>query len=421
MISSTAAVLDARDALAGLAMEFAKPPNRIYLDGNSLGLLCRPAEAALRGALDAWREHAIQGWTAGPDPWFDLPRRVAQLLAPLLGAEAGDVMVGQSTTVNLHQLFATHYDPNSSRPRVLIDIHSFPTDRYAVASHLALRGRDPVRNLIVVGAENNELLDDDEIVAAFDRDVGWAVLPSVLYRSGQLLDMPWITHEARQRGVSIVWDCSHSAGVAPHRFRADDIDFAVGCTYKYLNGGPGSAAFLYEHPRWRERAPGLAGWFGVAPARQFAMEPAFHPADDAGRFLMGTPHIFSIAPLLGSLTLIQRVGVAALREKSLQLTRFLREHMEKRLADWGVAVITPAQDARRGGHLTLAHAEAGQLSRALRQRGVIPDFRPPNLLRLAPAPLTTSFAECEQAVSILHDILRTKSYEGLPEQDELVT
>ena len=421
MISSTAALLDARDALAGLAQEFAKPPDRIYLDGNSLGLLCRPAEAALRCALDAWRENAIQSWTAGTEPWFDLPRRVAGELAPLLGAEAGDVMVGQSTTVNLHQLLATHYDPNGSHPRVAMDIHSFPTDRYVVESHLRLRGRDTARDLIVVGAEIDELLDEGEIVAAFDCDVGWALLPSVLYRSGQLLDMPRITREARQRGVRIVWDCSHSAGVVPHHFRSDDIDFAVGCTYKYLNGGPGAAAFLYEHPRWRERAPGLAGWFGVDPARQFAMEPAFHPAADAGRFLTGTPHIFSIAPLLGSLALIRRAGVAALREKSLQLTRFLREHVETRLADLGVAVITPAEDARRGGHLTLAHPEAGRLSRALRQRGVIPDFRPPNLLRLAPAPLYTSFAECEQAVSILHDILRTKSYEGLPEQDELVT
>ncbi len=413
--------LDARDELAALAGEFCKQPGQIYLDGNSLGILCRPAEDALREAVESWRRRAILGWTEGPEPWFDMPRKAAKLLAPILGAEQDDVMVGQSITVNLHQLLATFYEPDGPRPRVLIDANSFPTDRYVVDSHLRLRGRNPDHDLVVVESDGGHAIDEDQILAAMDSTVGLAVLPSVFYQSGQLLDIAHLTREARARGVLIVWDCAHSAGVIPHRFREDEIDLALGCSYKYLNGGPGSVGYLYVHPRLRDRGPGLAGWFGCDPARQFAMETTFHPASDAGRYLMGTPHVLSLAPLIGSLSLILRAGVPALRRKSLLLTAFLRQEVEARLTTHGVRILTPTEDDRRGGHLTLVHPEAGRLSRALRARGVIPDFRPPDLLRLAPVPLYTSFAECQRAIDVLQEIMDTRAYERLPLRDELVT
>src|SRR5262245_43000726 len=186
---SSPSELDASDSLAEYAREFSKSPGSIYLDGNSLGLSCRAAEAALAEAIDAWRERAILGWTTGTHPWFDMSRAAAALLAPILGAEAGDVMVGQSTTVNLHQLLATFYDAAGRKPRILIDAHSFPTDRYAVESHLRLRGRDPERDLVIVGSRQRESIDEEEIIAALDATIGLAVLPSVLYRGGQLLDM----------------------------------------------------------------------------------------------------------------------------------------------------------------------------------------------------------------------------------------
>jgi kynureninase len=225
--------------------------------------------------------------------------------------------------------------------------------------------------------------------------------------------MKRITAVARANHILIVWDCSHSAGVVPHHLEDDDIQLAVGCTYKYLNGGPGAVAFLFVHPDLLDTQPGLAGWFGSDPARQFAMEPTFTPARDAGRFLLGTPHILSLAPLLGSLPMIQQAGIDAIRKKSLALTRFLRDEIEQRLASLGVTCVTPVNDTERGGHLTLRHPEASSLSIAMRQRGVIPDHRPPDLLRLAPAPLYTSFAECSQAVSILEDLLRTGSYRNM--------
>jgi kynureninase len=418
---ATAADLDAGDPLASIAATFAKPAGAIYLDGNSLGLLCRPAEEALGQALEAWRRRAILAWTEGPEPWFEMSRRAAALLAPILGADAADVMVGQSTTVNLHQLMATFYDPNGPRPRILIDDHSFPTDRYAVESHLRLRGRDPARDLVVVPCPDDRPLEEAAILGAMDDTVGLAILPTVLYRTGQLLAVPALTRAARAAGVRIVWDCSHSAGVVPHYFGADDVDFAIGCTYKYLNGGPGAVGFLYVHPRWRQGGPGMAGWFGCDPARQFAMEPEFQPAADAGRFLLGTPHVLSLAPLLGALRLILNADVVALRAKSLRLTVFLRQTVERRLAAYGVRVVTPEEDHRRGGHITLAQPDSGRLSRALRARGVIPDFRPPNLLRLCPAPLYTSFAECGRAVDILEELLTGRSYETLPDRDALVT
>ena len=246
------AELDANDPLAKYAAEFYKPPGKIYLDGNSLGLLCKPAEASLNEALESWRTRAIQGWTDGPEPWFEMSRKAAKLLAPILGAEPDDVAIGESTTVNLHQLLATFHQPGK---RILIDEWSFPSDRYAIASHLPLRYQDPERDLIVV-PDRDGLIEPNDLLNAMDRSVGMTVLPAVAYRSGQLLDMANLTHEARSRNILIAWDCSHSAGVIPHRFRDDNIDLAFGCTYKYLNGGPGSPGWLYVHPRLRDRAAG---------------------------------------------------------------------------------------------------------------------------------------------------------------------
>ncbi|HEY2785324.1 MAG TPA: aminotransferase class V-fold PLP-dependent enzyme, partial [Fimbriiglobus sp.] len=219
---------------------FRIPPGMIYLDGNSLGPLCEPAERSLQSAVASWRDRAILGWTAGEHPWFEMSRAVAAKLAPLLGADATSVAVGQSTTINLHQLLASFYRP-AERPKIVTDATSFPTDRYAVVSHLALRSRSEA-DLVVVPADADRRLSEDRILKAMTPDVGFAVLPAVVYTSGQLLDMVSVTAEARKRGILVAWDCSHSAGVVPHHFLTDDIDLAFGCGYKYLNGGPGSAA-----------------------------------------------------------------------------------------------------------------------------------------------------------------------------------
>lgn len=409
------AELDASDPLASFAKEFYKPSGQIYLDGNSLGLLCKPAEAALQEAIESWKTRAILGWTDGEGPWFTLSRRVAKLLAPILGAEPEDVMLGESTTVNLHQLLATFHEPGRA---ILIDEWCFPSDRYAIESHLRLQGQDPEQDLIVV-PDRDGLLDESVLLAAMDSSVGLAVLPAVAYRSGQVLEME-LTGFARKKGVLIAWDCSHSAGVVPHRFDFDDIDLAFGCTYKYLNGGPGSVGFLYAHPQLREQMPGLAGWFGSDPKRQFEMSSEFHEAPDAGRFMIGTPHVLSLAPLLGSLELINRAGMPAIRVKSMELTAHLDTAL-RAFSQYGVNVATPAESWNRGGHVTFSHPDAAKLSLALRQRGIIVDHRPPDLVRLAPSPLYTSFQECETAIATLEEILRTEAHLQIGASNALVT
>lgn len=398
----SAAALDAADPLAPFAARFHKPPGTLYLDGNSLGLCCDAAEVALLAAIEDWKHLAVRGWTAGEHPWFHLSREVAGLLAPLLGAETADVMVGQSTTVNLHQLLATFADLAGG---VLLDATAFPSDRYAVRSYLRAK---PM--LVRPGPDRLLHLAADDFAG-----VRFAVLPAVVYTTGQLLDLPAVTEMARRHSCVVAWDCSHSAGVVPHQFRDHGIDLAFGCTYKHLNGGPGAVGWLYVHPRLRDRPPGLAGWFGSDPARQFDMGDTLHPAADAHRYLIGTPHVFSLAPLLGSLRVVADAGIGRIRAKSLRQTAYLRERVER----LGFAVVTPRADAERGGHLTLSHPRAGAISAALRARGVVPDYRPPDLLRLAPAPLYTLFAECDRAVAELAAVVADLDH--LPENTDAVT
>ena len=424
MTTTTAAQFDAADDLAGFAAEFAKPPG-VYLDGNSLGLMGRAAESSLRDAIEAWRALGIGGWTGGPAPWFGLARQASARLAPILGCEPDDVMVGNSTTGNLHQLLATF--AGAACQEIVIDATHFPSDRYAVESHIRSTGRRPEAVLSVVEPGSDRLLDEGQIIAAMGgarrhgAAIGFAVLPAVVYTTGQLLNLPRVTGAARGANFLVAWDCSHSAGVVPHRLRADGIDLAFGCGYKYLNGGPGAASWLYVHPRLQDRLPGLAGWFGCDPVRQFEMGAEFHPAPDAGRFQIGTPHVFSLAPLLGALGTVNDAGIDRIRAKSVAQTRFLMDAAEARLARYGVGTVTPRDPDRRGGHVALTHPDAAKLSRALRARGVVPDFRPPDILRLAPSPLYTSFAECAAAIDALEQILADGSHLELPDADDPVT
>ncbi|MES2462478.1 MAG: kynureninase [Armatimonadota bacterium] len=393
----------------------------IYLDGNSLGLLSREAEAAALQALDQWKRLGVEGWSEASPAWFTLPEQIAAQVAPLVGASENEVIVTGSTTVNLHQLLATLYDPtNAERPKILADALAFPSDIFAIESHLRLRGLDPERHLVKVPSRDGFLLTEDDILAAMTPDVQMAVLPAVVYTSGQLLPLQRITAEARRRGILIGWDCSHSIGAVPHSFDDWDIDFAFWCHYKYLNAGPGAVGGLYLNRRHFGKAPGLAGWFSSRKERQFDMTHTLSPADGAGGLQIGTPHILSLAPLSGSLTLHEYAGMDRLRTKSLALTDFLRQAIIQELSAFGVTIVTPAHDDQRGGHLALVHPEAAQISRALRKAGVIPDFRPPNIVRLAPVPLYTSFADCWEAVSRLRRILENDTYREMNEGSSLV-
>jgi kynureninase len=408
---------------------------RFYLDGNSLGLLSRRAETHLQRVTAEWRTLGIEGWTEANPPWISLSETIAARLAALIGATPDEVAVTGSTTTNLHQLLATLFDPcgsglardsrdqgRSHKNVIVADELNFPSDLHALASHLRQRGLDPAAHLRLVRSRDGHTLELADILAALTPDVQLLLLPPVLFKSGQLLDVAALTREAHARGILIGLDCSHSIGAIPHHFDRDGVDFAFWCSYKYLNAGPGAVGGLYLHRRHHGRATGLAGWWGVRPDRRFAMAAQHEPAADARALHIGTPHLLSLAPLLGSLELFEEAGgILPLRAKSLTLTNYLIELVETELAGLGFGIVTPPAHPERGGHISLSHPEAWRLCAALKAAGVVPDFRPPDLIRLAPAPLYTSFADCAEAIARLKTIVLTQAYEKIPATRPLVT
>jgi kynureninase len=412
--------LDAQDELARFRACFYTKPGQIYMDGNSLGLLSVQAEAAVLRVLREWKTLAVDGWTRGETPWFCIAEELAKQTAPLLGAQPDEVIIANSTTVNLHQLLATLFQPDAPRSVILADELSFPSDLYAIRSHLRLRRLNPERHLRLVRSRDGFTLAEGDIAQAMTDDVQIAVLPAVLYHSGQLLDMEFLTEEAQQRGLRIGWDCSHSVGAVPHRLSEWGADFAFWCGYKYLNDGPGGTGGLYLNRRHFDRAPGLAGWFSSRKDRQFDMSPTLEPAEGAGALQIGSPNILSMAPLQGSLQLIAEAGIARLRAKSLRLTAYLRTLAETELAGYGFTFATPREDHRRGGHIAFVHDEATRICKALKEADVIPDYRPPRSVRLAPVALYASFTDCYEAIRRLKRIMARREYERYSSGRDLV-
>ena len=385
-----------------LRSRFHIPPGVTYLDGNSLGLLSTDTEAAVLSALNDWKTLGVSGWSdadAGKG-WLDLPTRIAADLAPLLGALPEEVAVCNQTTVNLHQLLATFFEPVPARSVILTDDLAFPSDSYALQSHLQLRGLPP-ENLRRVPARPGGLLDETDLISALTPDVALALFPAVVYTTGQLLDLPRLTAAAQSRNITIGFDLSHSAGAVPHELHAIGPDFAFGCTYKYLSSGPGSTGFLFVHQRHLSRPPGLAGWFGSDRPVMFDMTPHLQPAPTATRFTIGTPPILSTAALAASLKLFHEIGLPALRARSLKLTALLISLADTHLAPLGFVLATPREDRCRGGHVSLRHPAAKSLCQQLISHHIIPDFRNPDLIRLAPTAFYNSEQDCHHAVETL--------------------
>jgi len=418
-----AQLLDNQDPMRHFRDRFYLQPDRIYLDGNSLGLASRDTEEALLAALDDWKRHGIEGWTANERPWFTLAEELGALQAELVGALPAEVVVTGTTTVNLHTLVATFYRPEGKRTKILADALNFPSDLYALQSQLRLHGFDPDEHLILVQSQDGRTIAEDEIIAAMTDEVALILLPSVLYRSGQLLDMARLTAAAHERQIPIGFDCSHSAGAVPHQLHDWKTDFAFWCNYKYLNGGPGAVGSLFVHQRHFGRLPGLAGWFGYRKERQFAMLPTFEQAPTAGAWQISTPPVLATAPLRGSLRLFQEAGIDRIREKSLRMTDYLIYLIETRLteAPYCFQIGTPLDPARRGGHVALEHPEAVRIGKALKMLGVIPDFRPPNVIRLAPVALYNSYTELWRTVEILRQIIDQRLFEQYSDQPGTVS
>lgn len=402
--------LDEQDVLAHFREEFYVQPETIYLDGNSLGLLSKRAEKALLSILDSWKQYGIDGWTKGEHPWFYLSEKLGEMTASLIGAEPEETIVTGSTTVNLHQLTAAFFHPNGSATKILADELNFPTDIYALQSQLTLKGLDPNNHLVKVKSEDGRTLKEEDIIAQMSEEIALIVLPSVLYRSGQILDIKRLTAAAHKRNIVIGFDLCHSIGSIPHQLSEWDVDFAFWCNYKHLNGGPGAVGGLYVNKRHFGVKPGLAGWFGSRKDKQFDMAHTMIQANHAGAFQMGTPHLLSAAPLLGSLSMFAEADIEKIRAKSLQLTDYLMALIDAELKQEGFTIANPLNHQQRGGHVYLEHQEAARICKALKANNIIPDFRVPNGIRLAPVALYNTFTEVWETVQRLKVIMKEEQY-----------
>jgi kynureninase len=398
---------DAADPLASFRDRFHLPPKTIYLDGNSLGLLSKDSERALLNVLDEWKRLGVGGWLDGDPPWAHYGEELGARVAKLIGAEPDEVVVTESTTVNLHHLTATLYRPDRNRHVIVADPLNFPSDLHAVKGQLLLRGRDPDRSLRLVPSQDGWTIDEGRVEAALGPDVSLLVLPAVLYRSGQWLDMRRLTKAAHEHGALAIWDLSHAVGAVPVELDAVDADGAIWCHYKYLHAGPGATGGIFVRRRHHGLTPALPGWWGQTLARKFEMDPVHQPAPGAARWQIGTIPVLATAPLRGALDLIEAATMHRVREKSVGLTSFLIECLDELLPSGsGVRIVSPRDPARRGGHVAVqCPGRAATLEGNLKERGVVVDVRPPDLLRLAPAPLTTTYEEVWTAVTILREVL----------------
>ncbi len=414
--------MDADDPLAVFKNRFYHIPNSIYMDGNSLGLMSRDAEETLNRVANEWKTLGIAGWGRGKIPWIDYGETLGDMEAPLIGAGPGEVIVTNSTTVNLHNLVATFYKPKGRRCKILADELNFPSDLYALYSDIVLMGGNPEEDLILVKGRN-DLIEEDDVVEQMTGEVALALLPSVYYKSGQLTDMKRLTKAAHRKKIVIGFDCSHSVGVVPHYLDEWDVDFAFWCNYKYMNAGPGGTASLYVNRRLFCVRPGLAGWWGNNRSTMFNMETRYDPAKNAAAWQIGTINMFSAAPLEGSLRVMKEAGIERIREKSLKITGYLMYLIDEMLdkAPYNYSIATPREPERRGGHVGVAHKEGWRINQALIARGVIPDFRPPNIMRLAPIPLYISYHDIWKVTQHLKAVIDNKEYQKFKDERSTVT
>ena len=386
---------DAEDRLAPLRDGFALPDGVIYLDGNSLGALPRNVAARVASAVEGeWGQGLIRSWNEAG--WIDLPARVGARIAPLIGADPACVVAADSTTVNLFKTVSAALALRPDRRRIVTETRNFPTDNYIAEGVIRQCGG---RHELVHAA------DADAVIASLDADTAVLMLSHVNYRDGAVHDMAGLTRAAHNAGALVIWDLAHSAGVLPLDLAGCDVDFAVGCGYKFLNGGPGAPAFLYAAESHHGGfAQPLSGWFGHADP--FGFDPHYRPAGDITQYLCGTPPVISMVALEAALELLDKVDLRDVHAKSQALTDFFIELVEARCAGHGLTLVSPRDAARRGAQVSLSHPTAGYaIVSALIADGVIGDFRAPDILRFGFAPLYTRFADVWHAVDRLAAIL----------------
>ncbi len=418
-----ALTLDAADPLARFRAEFAQPePALRYMDGNSLGRLPLKTAARLQEVIETeWGRDLIRGWNGG---WYKAPARIGDKIGHLVGAAPGQVVVSDSTSVNLYKLAHAALSLLTTRQKIVTDSLNFPSDIYILQGLLQSDGL-PLNESklshsihIITGDIAPDL---GALYDAIDEQTALVMLSHVTFKSGYLYDIAEITRRAHEKGALVLWDLSHSVGVIPIELDVWEVDFAVGCTYKYLNGGPGAPAFLYVNQRLQTEAVSpIWGWFGQSRPFDFSLNYA--PAAGITRFLAGTPPILSLLALEPGLELILEAGIAAIRQKSVALTEYFIRLSDELLSRHGFTLGSPREPNRRGGHISLRHPEGYRINRALiEEMNVIPDFREPDNIRFGFAPLYTSFEDVWETVERLQWVMDEKLYEKYLEEKPTVT
>jgi kynureninase len=393
----TAQEMDLADPLAGLRGRFlVDDDTSLYMDGNSFGRQPREVAPLITQALETWRKDLIIAWR----DWIRVPRRLGDRIAEaVVEARAGEIIVGDSTSVNLYKAAAAAVQARPGRRTIVTSDDNFPTDMYVLQSLAAQFSL----HLKIVAADPVEGLDPSVLAASIDSDTALVSLSHVAYRSGALLDMVQVTELAHAAGALMLWDVSHSAGSVTVPLESSGADLAVGCTYKYLNGGPGAPSFVYvrqpEHSSLRQP---LWGWFGHRD--QFAMAPTFEPADGIESFLVGIPTVLSTLAIEPGISIVAEAGIERLQAKGRQMTELMVNLADHWLAPRGFILASPRAPGRRGSHVSLRHPRAKELVRALIREGVTPDYRPPDLIRFGPAPLYTRFVDVWDAMARLREL-----------------
>lgn len=410
-----ARALDAADPLQAWRERFVLPHDDagrelVYLCGHSLGAQPTLAADYVEEVMRDWRARGVDGFFAGRRRWLDYHERAVPALAALAGAQPQEVTVMNSLTVNLHLLLASFYRPAGDRTALLMERSAFPSDRYAAESHVRWHGLDPARDLLEIAPREDEhLLRTEDIIATLEREgprIAAVLLPGVQYLTGQRLDIHAITAAGRRAGCTVGWDLAHAIGNVPLALHDAGVDYAVWCHYKYVNGGPGAPGGAFVHARHSARRdlPRLAGWWGNDAATRFRMAPDFDPAPGADGWQVSTPSILALAPVAAALEHYAAVGLAALRAKSIALTSYLEALIDERLAGH-LTVLTPRGAEDRGAALSLRLESGRDAARAafdgLIARGIVPDWREPGVIRVAPVPFYNSYDDAWRFVDAL--------------------